>query len=1576
MTAGETMSNMCGDGQFYKITITTSNYIRWSLSMESGVNYDLYVTWDGTCPSTTNYDCRPYLDGSSSEECISPTRLSPGTYYAYVRRRSGVGSYSGIQVTLEECFNDDDCAPCWECDLGTNECVSQGNRDDGNKCVDDCTHCSNGNCVDRPAGATQECGECMACNAAGGDCVGINAPDGKDCIDDCTYCLNGVCTDRGAGATDECGDCEACDVAGGDCVGITAPDGKGCNTDCTKCEAGNCETRSFDDNVEVTQACYRCDGTNTVSQPYSAWDGHNCIDDCTYCDNGLCRNRPALSTEECPTCHACDVEGGDCIGINGVDGKNCVDDCTHCVSGFCVDRDAGATEECGTCEECNVAGGDCVGINAWEGKNCEDPCTHCVAGSCEDRDEGDATECPVGKECIGGDCAYYDYYPTYACPPGCELQAGNICICDMASGLIDETTYEIRVNQSLAPGYEVTIYNLTNLDTGEVEICGDDCCIGTCSSPEFSEIVDRDGLVTFPVLKENLTLVMEVNDTTGNTTAKFTITTDAGANLAKRIVWNFRTKSIGGFAFRKEIQLIGDEVSRTNEPVVIEFPHLGRIYNCSQLRISERRDLSIEIPYQILEEDYVTGICKLLLITSISPYRTKVLYAYYGGMNPIVSYDATWGGINLTEKRIYNDLINVTYSLDCDIGTGACIEVFEDMRTGRNWVSKGLLWDKVMVERGSYENRTIIDGPVMKCMQISYWAFEVKEVEVEVDGERLTYTKPVLQEVRRDICIYKGIPGIFETFNLESMPGETVTHELVQSSVGNTIISIEGEDRVGGSGYILGEYAFHYNQTWGQGLAWLFASPEKIIEYDFILPGVEVSLSDPYLSDLWVSQGKEEQIAIPLPDNPRLTDLDQILNYDFETIQTWAMRTPRGMRGVWYGNDNGSAEFYSKYWTTSGTSLNFDLTEEYRRTFDTIPGTTGGYGELELSFGIMRTGIHLIKFITVSEEYEPAPGEMPEIEIVSEIYEYNDSEGLGKARLICPGCEIRPALCDVTNNEFECEIDRDEKGYPLNITRQGYVINCLLYYNDRRGDYQESVMRYYHAWVHPLRWNVTFDIVVNPYARIPVPVNVTEREGQLRISLCGDWICQPGESCATCPQDCTCRPSPLQYYTNVECINRVCVPSCQPGWGNCNADWEDGCGTNLAGAHATYEANAYIAPNKTHGGWCACINPWLDCDLNLDIEGSNGCEINSDTDPNHCGDCWDACSSNGVNPTCVNGECVCDDTTCFANRADCNNDCRGDGCEVNLNDGVRIDDYTIEHCGDCGVTCHDPDQKVFCVNGVCQTAGCMDADDCGDPPTPCQYYVCEDAGTPDAECILHNHPAGYEPGDACGTDTRMCNPYCDDSTFYADPLNNPEVCNRTCDGVGNCNPSCDPPDCTYQSITTCSDRQGDIAEACDWSDPCDIACDCVVGTYCDTSYYRCCPTDYSRYGCRDKFSHCCGFAGSWECYESTAAAECQGGVWTLVDCTLGFVTTWIRFEARGNMTERYDVGYWIWQSDSTNTTTFEAYGERCECGWFERTRNEIVGTVWYEFHLWCSTNVGLYHFRKLCWDEDGENCFG
>lgn len=112
----------------------------------------------------------------------------------------------------------------------------------------------------------------------------------------------------------------------------------------------------------------------------------------------------------------------------------------------------------------------------------------------------------------------------------------------------------------------------------------------------------------------------------------------------------------------------------------------------------------------------------------------------------------------------------------------------------------------------------------------------------------------------------------------------------------------------------------------------------------------------------------------------------------------------------------------------------------------------------------------------------------------------------------------------------------------------------------------------------------------------------------------------------------------------------------------------------------------------------------FDCNLgfeNCDAIPGNGCEINTNTDRQHCGDCTTTCPIYGLNTraVCVGGDCT---LPCNMNFADCDGDLAdptGNGCEIDTANSLM-------HCGGCDAPCSLPvtalNANPRCSSGSCQ----------------------------------------------------------------------------------------------------------------------------------------------------------------------------------------------------------------------------------------------------------------------------------
>ncbi|MEW5853101.1 MAG: hypothetical protein AB2A00_30235 [Myxococcota bacterium] len=121
--------------------------------------------------------------------------------------------------------------------------------------------------------------------------------------------------------------------------------------------------------------------------------------------------------------------------------------------------------------------------------------------------------------------------------------------------------------------------------------------------------------------------------------------------------------------------------------------------------------------------------------------------------------------------------------------------------------------------------------------------------------------------------------------------------------------------------------------------------------------------------------------------------------------------------------------------------------------------------------------------------------------------------------------------------------------------------------------------------------------------------------------------------CGSCATSCG------DDHATPDCVAGACVPQCQPGWGSCDTDGNNGCETPLdttsncracgvvcGGVHA-------LATCGAQGCELQCETGWDDCDGNP----ANGCETYVLLDARHCGSCPTTCNADEA---CTLGTCV------------------------------------------------------------------------------------------------------------------------------------------------------------------------------------------------------------------------------------------------------------------------------------------------------------------------------------------------
>ncbi len=147
-------------------------------------------------------------------------------------------------------------------------------------------------------------------------------------------------------------------------------------------------------------------------------------------------------------------------------------------------------------------------------------------------------------------------------------------------------------------------------------------------------------------------------------------------------------------------------------------------------------------------------------------------------------------------------------------------------------------------------------------------------------------------------------------------------------------------------------------------------------------------------------------------------------------------------------------------------------------------------------------------------------------------------------------------------------------------------------------------------------------------------------------------------NCGNCGLICAFRPNTIRT-----CVNGVCTYSCNPGFGDCNGNPNDGCETSLNSTSNCGGCGLVCpgAPNASPvctGGICGinCVGSFRNCDGN----NANGCEINITTDSQNCGACGNVCSLPNAMATCSGG--ICQVGACIGGYTNCNG-INADGCE-------------------------------------------------------------------------------------------------------------------------------------------------------------------------------------------------------------------------------------------------------------------------------------------------------------------------
>jgi len=244
--------------------------------------------------------------------------------------------------------------------------------------------------------------------------------------------------------------------------------------------------------------------------------------------------------------------------------------------------------------------------------------------------------------------------------------------------------------------------------------------------------------------------------------------------------------------------------------------------------------------------------------------------------------------------------------------------------------------------------------------------------------------------------------------------------------------------------------------------------------------------------------------------------------------------------------------------------------------------------------------------------------------------------------------------------------------------------------------------------------------------------------------------------CGACNATCT------RANATPTCGSGTCaIASCNPGFGNCDGNDENGCETPLNTLSNCGACNATCslanAGESCSTGTCTLGT----CDSgfgNCDSVASNGCEAPLTTASN-CNMCGVACDYANAAESCGTGSCV------FAS-------CSGNfgNCDGNLNNGCERPTNTLSDCGGCNVACSRANAAASCGTGTCTLGACNAGfDNCdGNATNGCELTLgtlsncggCGDACTGNETCVNYQcrtpfpyTASNFDPNGITGTAT-------------------------------------------------------------------------------------------------------------------------------------------------------------------------------------------------------------------------------
>lgn len=342
------------------------------------------------------------------------------------------------------------------------------------------------------------------------------------------------------------------------------------------------------------------------------------------------------------------------------------------------------------------------------------------------------------------------------------------------------------------------------------------------------------------------------------------------------------------------------------------------------------------------------------------------------------------------------------------------------------------------------------------------------------------------------------------------------------------------------------------------------------------------------------------------------------------------------------------------------------------------------------------------------------------------------------------------------------------------------------------------------------------------------------------------------DNCSFCGNVCNlphaisaCEPTPSGTP-----IARCIVKDCVAGWSDCDGNPANGCESSDK-TDPTTCGGCGKKCNSTNGvagcvnGTCNLLcNPGFgNCDNDID----NGCEVNLQTHVSNCGACGNACPAANGTPICTAGQCATG--TCSSDYADCDQN-PSNGCET----GVVTDP---KNCGGCGVVCPGTANGFpTCANSTCGVGCSPGFSTCGsgttcfdtlNDPVHCGCTQCPGptAGTGTPSC------SGGKCSVTCTPGLTLCGTQCLDlKTNNA----NCGVCGKVCTAELGGTSTCQNGQCVTQcptGVAICDNKCVDVftdegncgacAKKCGLGQFCkDGTCQCYIGKTCGNYCAQCC----------------------------------------------------------------------------------------------------------------------------------------